>query len=169
MQRRNRGFARLSLLPVLVAMGLITSPPSSDQIAVYAVVDRVVLTPDDQDPTAIQIYGTFAVSAQEPGDNYSPAARGYLYFGLDQAKANVIRAEWADLRRIAGTKQIVGFGSKYAKPAMRVRCVTEAVAGPDVYHTGMGVVKAVANGNTISRQIESGLRSANPPTVKCKA
>jgi hypothetical protein len=165
----NRGFARLSLLPVLAALGFAASPPPSDPVAVYAIVDRVVLTPDTIAPTAIQVHGIFSVSAQEPGDNYAPAARGYLYFSLDQSKASVNRAEWADLRRIAGTKQVVGFGAKYAKPLVRIRCATEPVTAPDMYQTGIVVVKAIFASNTMNAQIASGLRSANVPAARCKS
>ena len=165
---RSRGFARLALLPIMAGAGLFATPPTSDQIAVYAIVDSVVLTPDDDTPTAIRIHGTFSVSAQEAGDHYGPATRGYLYYTVDPARANVTRAEWADMQRAAGKGTIVGFGSKYVKPLTRVRCASEPVASPDVYQTGIGMVKAVIDGNAIRKDIEGDLRSGRAPAARCK-
>ena len=164
-----RNSLRFSFLPVLALAGLLTAPsPASDQVAVYAVVDRVVLTPDEEAPTAIQIYGAFSTSANEPGDHYAPAARGYMYFNIAPANTPAIRAEWADLQRIAGTKQIIGFGAKYTKPYPRLRCATERLAAPDIYITGTGLVKAVPTGNTVSAQITRDLKSTTIPSAPCK-
>jgi len=47
------------------------------------------------------------------GDQYSVPVRGYLYYSLDGQKDAAARAEWADMQKIAGTGQIVAFGSRY--------------------------------------------------------
>ena len=49
-----------------------------------------------------------------------------------------------DLRRLAGSKTIVGFAAKWnSLPPGRLRCATDAVANADEYpiQNGMGVVR----------------------------
>ena len=47
------------------------------------------------------------------GDEYSPPVRGYLYYQLPAEKATAAKAEWADMKKVAGTGQIIAFGSRY--------------------------------------------------------
>ena len=117
---------------------------ASDRVAVYAKVDRVVLAPDAQSPRTVQIFGTFSIAQPDNPNSYQPAARGYLYFTLAGDDALALR-EWNDLKDVAGTKQIVAFGSRSTLKA-RVRPATEAPTNPDPYKTGTGVAKI--NGNT---------------------
>jgi hypothetical protein len=110
---------------------------ASDRIGVYAVVDRVVFEPNDQNPERIQIWGAFAVATRNDRDNYDAVQRGYLYFTADRSDA-MTRAEWNDLKSVAGTKRIVGFSSRFGQ-TVRVRAGTDKPATPDTYVTGVGV------------------------------
>jgi hypothetical protein len=86
---------------------------ASDPIGIYALVDRVVIEPSDSQPERIQIWGAFSVAMKQFGDQYSPPVRGYLYYQLPPEKATAAKAEWADMQKIAGTGQIIAFGSRY--------------------------------------------------------
>jgi hypothetical protein len=136
MQRFRRVALTLTWLIVGVAAATLYA---SDPIAVYARVDRVVLAPTADAPQTIQIFGVFSVAAPNDPKTYQPPARGYLYFKIAGDEA-IARREWADLNEIAGTKQIVAFGSRFRlKP--RLRASTQAPEDPDAYTTGMGLTK----------------------------
>jgi hypothetical protein len=124
----------LALLAVAVAS-------ASDPAAVYGKIDRVVLEPHDGVPTAIQVWGVFSIAAADRGDDYEPPARGYLYYRA-QENADLARREWADLKQVAGTGQIVSFGSRWNhRPTLRQPGKTPA--NPDVYTTNMGLTKII--------------------------
>ena len=116
---------------------------ASDRIGVYAVVDKVVFEPNDQNPERIQIWGAFAVATRNDRDNYDSVQRGYLYFTADRSDT-MTRAEWNDLKSVAGTRQIVGFSSRFGQ-TVRVRAGADKPATPDAYVTGIGVNKVRAN------------------------
>ena len=115
---------------------------TSDVTGIYAIVDKVVLEPNDSAPETIQIWGAFALADGKPGDNYRPAERGYLYYSLpsSQAQRKAAQIEWADLKKIAGSGQAIGFGGRYT-PTGRIRKATEKPTAPDVYPVQIGIVK----------------------------
>jgi hypothetical protein len=112
---------------------------ASDPTGVYARVDRVVLKPNSDSPQTIQIWGVFSMAKPNNRNDYLPAARGYLYFKL-AGNIEAARKEWADLKGVAGTGQIVAFGSRYDPPA-RLRKADERVENPDPYSTNIGLQK----------------------------
>jgi hypothetical protein len=112
----------------------------SDRTGVYARVDKVVLEPNATAPERIQIWGAFALARVDDPNTYDSAQRGYLYFSCKSGKEEICRKEWADLKEIAGTGQIVGFGRR-GLPRARVRRADEKVAGPDEYPVNFGLVK----------------------------
>ena len=126
---------------VLLVLGVCaTLAYASDPMAVYARVDKVVLEPNTDSPQAIQIWGAFALAKPDDRNDYLAPARGYLYFTLkDNSRA--ARAEWADLKSVAGSGQVVSFGSRYElKP--RVRQPNEKPDRPDPYIVSIGLSKA---------------------------
>jgi hypothetical protein len=151
---------------VAAAVALVAMAPPSDPVGVYGIVDRVVISPDT---TTIQIWGSFAVSDQKQGDHYLPAAKGYLYYRLNSKNAQASRAEWADLRSLAGTKTLLGFSAKWQPNTPgRVRCATEAASSPDEYQifSGMGVVRLRDPRNS-GWAVAKDLLSANVPDAPC--
>ena len=120
-----------------------TSVDASDPIGVYAVVDKVVLEPNDKKPERIQIWGAFCF-AEGRGDNYGAAKRGYLYYKLDPAKPDVSQKEWNDLKDLAGTKQVVAFGSRRVEKG-RLRNADDKPDAPDTYPIGFGLQKIREN------------------------
>ena len=132
---------------------------ASDPTGIYAMVDKVVLEPSETAPETIQIWGAFALADDKPGDSYRPAERGYLYYSLpnSQAERDSAKAEWADLKKIAGSEQAIAFGSRY-RPKGHVRKVAEKPATPDVYPIQMGIVKL--NSNSLPAGLLKQLRDA---------
>ena len=135
---------------VFAAVALLAAAPPSDPVGVFAVIDRVVVAPDTTNPTTIQIWGSFSVTDKGLGEHYSPPVKGYLYYRLNSQNVQASRAEWADLRRIAGSKAIVGFSAKWqSNTPGRVRCATDPVANADEYpiQSGMGIVRMSDQGH----------------------
>jgi hypothetical protein len=112
---------------------------ASDPTAVYARIDKVVLEPGADAPQAVQVWGVFAMAKPDDRNDYLPPARGYLYFSVS-GTGPAARAEWNDLKQVAGTGQIVSFGSRYQLKA-RLRPADERPANPDAYVVNFGVVK----------------------------
>lgn len=100
-------------LACLVILCLAGRTFASDPIGIYALVDRVVIEPSDSQPERIQVWGAFSVAMRQFGDQYSPPVRGYLYYQLPAEKAQVAKAEWADMQKVAGSGQVIAFGSRY--------------------------------------------------------
>ena len=86
---------------------------ASDQMGIYALVDKVALEPNERSPERIQVWGAFAIT--EGGYTYKDAERGYLYYKVNPDKPTACHNEWADLKSVAGTGQIVAFGSRYGE------------------------------------------------------
>jgi hypothetical protein len=134
----------LKPLSLCAAFMVVAAPsPASDPVGVYALIDRVVVTPDANNPSAIQIFGTFAL-ANGSGSVYHPAQKGYLYYTVNSRNERATQAEWSDLQKIAGTKDAVGFGGRYT-PLGTVRSAKQAPEKPDVYPLGFGLVKISTN------------------------
>jgi hypothetical protein len=100
----------------------------------------VVIEANAGSPQTIQIWGVFALAKADDRNDYLVPVRGYLYFTL-QDNSRAAQAEWTDLTNVAGTGQIVSFGSRYQlKP--RVRRANENPGTPDPYIVSIGLVKA---------------------------
>jgi hypothetical protein len=100
----------------------------------------VVFEPSSDKPERIRISGVF-IAAQETPDNstvYSAPQRGYLYFRLPRSNAELARREWADLKSVAGTRQVVGLGSSWHAT---VHVTTPNATSPAEYPMGNGLVR----------------------------
>lgn len=117
---------------------------ASDPIGIYALVDRVVLEPDADAPARIQVWGAFVQAVPRDPDAYGPPERGYLYFELRPGKEDICRREWADLKRVAGTRQVIGFGSR-REAKERVRKATERPESPDAHPVSFGMTRLRTN------------------------
>jgi hypothetical protein len=131
---------------------------ASDPVAVYALVDRVVLEPDEKNPELIQIWGTFSMGKkryQMEEDRYHPPVRGYLYFKLKPKQEDLCRREWADVKKAAGGKDCVGFGFRW-ELAAKVRPAGEKPDAPDVYplHEGLFRMRAETDYPPVARLYE---------------
>ena len=132
----------LSLVALVVAVaGSVLY--ASDPVAVYARIDRVVMTPAEGTPNTVQVFGVFSLAKPDDRNEYQAPKKGYLYLTLptDDAQA---RREWNDLKAVAGTKQNVSFGNR-SKLKPTVRAENDAPSAPDTYFTGWGVTKVKAD------------------------
>ena len=134
-------------LAVAAALCTVAGVKASDPVGVYAMVERVVLEPNDSAPKSVQIWGAFTPSVEPPRPTYKPeqaygdVQRGYMYFTCAAGKASTCTAEWNDLKSVAGKSEVVGFGARWAAAKPRVRPASEAVSSPDLYETNIGIVK----------------------------
>lgn len=107
-------------LAVALCLCLAASMSASGRTGVFAVVEKVVFEPNEANAERIQLWGAFSFVGTEmfrPGSTgtevRSEPLRGYMYFSLPSGNAEQIKAvrtEWADLKAIAGTGQVVSFG-----------------------------------------------------------
>ena len=146
----------LALLAVTVSTSVGASAPVSDRMGVYCIVDKVVLEPQEAAKTA-QVHGVCAIADQESWYFEAPA-RGYFYYAAPTGSETIARAEWADLKSVAGTGQVVGFGRRYA-PVGKLRAATEAPSRPDSYPIHFGVVKFNGQGAPEVREIAEKLKA----------
>jgi hypothetical protein len=142
--------SRIVLLIVAVtAMVAYTTIAKGGSIGIYAIVDKVVLEPDEANPERIRIWGTFIVPVPRSSGAHQRPQRGYLYYSLPAGR-DVVKKEWLKLESVAGTGQVVGFAAywmlsprtpgAYTSLEVRVRQDGDA-AGPDVYPATIGVLE----------------------------
>lgn len=129
----------VGLAVVALVFGTV-SACGSDPIGVYGIVDKVVLEPNDQAPERVQLWGAFSI-AEGRGYEYQTPVKGYLYYKLPEKKSEIARKEWADLKSLAGTSEVVGFGNRYEAKG-RVRKPEEKPEAADIYPTGFGLQRA---------------------------
>lgn len=144
----TRNFALAVVVLSAAAIGVSASVP----VGVYGVVDKVILEPDAQHPQRAQVWGAFAVWEDTTGLAFRAPQRGYLYYSCSTAQLETCRNEWADLTSVAGTGQIIGFGSRSLLGG-RVRPSGERASAPDGYPIQFGVVRigSAARGATFDR------------------
>jgi len=128
----------LALLLAAFAFAAVTAR-ASDPIGIYALVDKVVLEPSESAPERIQIWGAFAFAVGYDFA-YEKPKRGFLYYKLDPDKKATCLKEWADLKSVAGTNQVVGFAARHRDKGS-VRKADAKPANPDTYPLGFGVTK----------------------------
>jgi hypothetical protein len=129
---------RLLIVTTLMLAGLVMLH-ASDPVGVYARVEKIVLEPNDQAPERIQVWGAFSIAARGNPNDYERSGRGYLYFALP-ANGPLAISEWNDLKAVAGTSQIVAFGTRYGG-RVRLRKADERPESPDAYSMNVGVKK----------------------------
>jgi len=132
---------------------------ASAPVSVYAIVDKVILEPNETSPERVQVWGVFSVANSYRQSQYDEPVRGYLYYKLERADDRGTRAAWADLKKIAGTGEAVGFGGNFISKPGKVRKVSEKPKSPDVYPVGNPVVILGASQSGIVAQLKAVPRS----------
>jgi hypothetical protein len=127
---------------------------ASDPTGIYAFVDRVVFEPSDAAPERIQVWGGFALANRANRDDYHDAERGYMYFKLRPGDEAVCKKEWADLKSVAGTRQVVAFGSRFDQPAPKVRKADDKAENPDAHPKSVGINKVRMRDYVPIKQLE---------------
>jgi hypothetical protein len=103
----------VAFIVVLTGLTAFASGPAG----IFALIEKVVLEPNEQSSERIQIWGAFAFYYPRSdrilrSDDALAPQRGYLYFKLptNPAMRQAARVEWMDLKAVAGTGQGVAFG-----------------------------------------------------------
>ena len=147
----------LSTAALIVFVGAVVPLRASDPVGAYAIIEKVVLEPNATEPTAVQIFGVFsfavrrAADGTQPwpagsfgtansGDVYGAVQKGYLHYTCAKGKEATCRNEWTDLKSLAGTPEVIGFGSRWAMTG-RIHPINEKSSTPDVYPLNVGLVK----------------------------
>jgi hypothetical protein len=141
---------------VLAAAALLTltgAARASDPVGIYGLVDKVVLEPNENKPERVQVFGVFRLAKEKSGDEYEPAAYGYLYYDLAPGKADDSRREWADLKRVAGTGDAIAFAGRYQKLG-KVRKAADKPDKPDPYPIANGLRRLRA-GDGVGQELRS--------------
>jgi len=124
--------AKPSLLLVVLILLVGMTVRASGPIGIFAIVEKVVLEPDDKNLQHIQILGVFKVQKEHGSADYSKAEKGYLYFRIPSAVNKQVSSQleartlamWADLKKVVVTGEVVGFGGDVNGPPVgRVRTV----------------------------------------------
>lgn len=131
---------RLMFIVILLSAAAAIHVGASVPVGVFAYIDKVVLEPADAEPQRVQIWGAFALWDERTGLGFRAPERGYLYYSCSREQIGICRNEWADLKSIAGSGQIIGFGSR-SLVAGRVRATSERASAPELYPIQFGVVQ----------------------------
>jgi len=121
----------------------------------YAIVDKIILEPNESTPKRIQVWGMFSVADGKTGKAYLGPQAGYMYFELQAGQERPTLAEWSDLKKVAGTESVIAFGQPYDWNG-RLRKASEKVQSPDAYPIVNGITRVVTG---------QGLGSIDNPTV----
>jgi hypothetical protein len=160
---------KLFLIALILMIGAMKLAASGN-VAIYAIVEKVVLEPNDNAPERVQIWGAFTLA--DGGTNSSVTLtpqRGYLYFSLPPTSAPEQRGnalkEWADFKRVAGSGQAVAFGHfayigafsdelmsrpagmRRAQNVVRAESVAPSSPDPYMYPLGVGLIRLPNTGN----------------------
>jgi hypothetical protein len=144
---------RVVILCAVVILSLVQiSRAKNGNIGIYGIVDKVVCEPSESSPERIQVWGLFVVPVPISSGLYKAPERGVLYFGIPADRKEIAKKEWVELKRLAGTGQILGF-SEYWVPnpsdpqgnphtSLVVQVHKNGPLGlPDAYPLGIGVLK----------------------------
>src|SRR5436309_10098291 len=156
---RGNSLKLVTLLLALFGIGA-GQALASDPVGIYALVDKVVFEPNETNPERIQVWGAFAI-AEGYGYTYKKAERGYLYYKTNSEKPTACRNEWTELKTVAGTGQIVAFGSRYTEKG-KLRKKETKPENPDVYPVAMGLTKVKEKNDYEPLKQLAKLRDATP-------
>jgi hypothetical protein len=134
------------LTSIAVWLAITTGVKASPPLGAYALVEKVVMEPNDSRPERVQIWGVFALT-KSGGPDHEPPARGYLYFQAPPGKEDLCRREWNNLKQLAGTGQCVAFAGRFGPdPVGRLRRTSQRPQEPDTYPLSVGVIRLRDNG-----------------------
>jgi hypothetical protein len=144
---------RVAILSAVVILSLVQiSLAKNGNIGIYGIVDKVVFEPEESSPERIQVWGLFVVPVPISSGLYKVPQRGVLYFSVPADRKEIARKEWVELKRLAGSGQILGFteywvpnpsdpqGNPHTSLVVHVH-KNEPLGLPDSYPLGIGVLK----------------------------
>ena len=155
--------AALAIALLVSSIGL----RASDPVGVYGIIDRVTVTSAADGSATVQLWGAFVVAlvprpsgTYKPEDAYGKVAKGYLLFRCPAFSGSTCSNEVNDLKALAGTGEVAGFGAAWRTPP-RVRPNEEPAKGPDPYEVNVGVVRLGKFGDYPT--IAAALKAASSP------
>jgi hypothetical protein len=140
----------IGLAGLLVVLGWCAEARASGPIGAYGVIEKITVEEQKSGAPSVQIWGVFCLAAKDANRlAYSSPQQGFLYLQADAGSAEACRREWADLQKIAGTGQIVGFGDSHeVRGAIHVRRANEKAEKPESFPLGNGLVKVRDDANS---------------------
>jgi hypothetical protein len=117
--------------------GAVGSAVASDPVGVFAVVERVVLEPNEVEPERIQIWGWFEL-ANRTSRAYDEPRRGCLYYSISDENHDACRKEWNDIAESAASGKCIAFGQRYTELG-KVRKFGDAMTSPLPYPLASGL------------------------------
>jgi hypothetical protein len=152
---------RRTLLAAAVGLlALAGTARASDPVGIYGLVQKVVLEPKDDKPERAQVWGVFRFAVKNKGDEYSAPVYGYLYYSLAPGKADDSRREWADMKKVAGTGQVIAFASRYGAKGTWHKA-SQKPDKPDAHPIADGMQK-VDSTSEIAKELRSVAMPAEP-------
>jgi hypothetical protein len=135
---------------VVVLLSLVSTTVIAKQcsIGIYGVIDQVTFAPQRSLPNIVRISGVFVVPVPMSSGLYKAPQSGYLYFRLPHGREQEARKDWKELKKFAGTGQVVGFASYWVpnpNHSLEVRVHSDGdTASPVAYPLAhpQGIVKA---------------------------
>ncbi|MEM7263321.1 MAG: hypothetical protein AAF488_15135 [Planctomycetota bacterium] len=118
-QRQGQRWPRTPLLFAVAAMvllGMAGAAVASDRTAAYLIVDRVEYLPNAEAPTEAKIHGLYCIATGERARRNNRLTRptlGFVHVALIPERKELCRNEWKDLERLAGTRYVAAFGSRW--------------------------------------------------------
>jgi len=136
--RRTLFFAAAAVAALACRQPVYASGP----ISVYALISKVSFEPSAENPERVRIEGVF-ITAEDQAGKYSAPQAGTLFFKLPPSNPDLARREWADLKSLASTRQVVGIGSSWSA-IVRLHKPDESQS-PDDYPMGNGLIRVNAD------------------------
>jgi hypothetical protein len=139
-----------TLVAVLPVPSGVAAPLPSDPVGVFAVIDKVVLKPNAEQPTECELHGAFAVAEGRHGQYYRAPRWGVLRFGPG-SKPDEAARQWRELQGKAGSGEVLAFSSRYEQfadgtnPLLVVGAADPAPALA-TYGSAMGLQKVSRDG-----------------------
>ena len=137
----------LLLLPLAATLAAVVSTRApapavvSDPSGIYALIEKVVFLPDEAKPERVELHGAFAIAVGQHGDYYTGPRWGRVVLRAPEQRTEACIAQWRDLARVAGTRQIVAFSSRYSQKDVRVLDADATAGTPGVQGMDFGVNK----------------------------
>lgn len=102
-----------SLAVLIVVWGFADCVSASDHTGIYAVIEDVAHTAAGTPGETVRMRGVFSLATGRR--DYKPPIYGDMLFRLKMGDEEICRKEWADLKRMAGTGQVVAFSGRYLR------------------------------------------------------
>jgi len=95
---------------LFILLGAAVVSAKEATIGIYGLIDRVTLDPDGAAPNTVKISGWFVAPVRMSSGEYGAPQHGTLYLRLPPGQEYFARQDWEQLKKIAGSGRVVGFG-----------------------------------------------------------